>query len=363
MVTRDLEQAIQERFFSSSLRQWYCKHFSWSLNTYELIDWDLFSGVYSSYSCSRKFFYQVGWKKLPVGYRLHQWNASFDDTCPLCWQPHETDVHLVQCRHHNRQEWRSGFLRGLTTKLAPFLDPELLDMIRIGLSGYFSDVYEAIRHRFPDPDNPPMFETDTTSADESVTRGSEDSHSTSSLDRHSPSSSFLSSSSDSLFAAPDSSRSSVSGTSVSTSPAYCIAIQERGESLNPYIQLRQSQDKIGWDQFLRGKLATDWNRLQHRYARKNSKVEQSKNWLSWLIRYMASQFHSLWISRNKDRHGHDTAAQHQSKLAQARREISSLYSHRDHVLPHDRDLFCASLEAHLLQPLSQLHSWLALNKP
>ena len=52
-----------------------------------------------------------------------------------------------------------------------------------------------------------------------------------------------------------------------------------------------------------------------------------------------------------------------SKLSQAQRDIASLYSHRGHVLPQDRDLFCASLEAHLLQPLSQLNSWLVLNKP
>ena len=59
----------------------------------------------------------------------------------------------------------------------------------------------------------------------------------------------------------------------------------------------------------------DWSHL--------AKVEQSKNWLPWLIRYMASQFNTLWISRNKDRHSHDTGAQHQSKLAQARRDITS----------------------------------------
>ena len=191
------------------------------------------------------------------------------------------------------------------------------------------------------------------------TTPSEDSHSTQSLGHLATSDSFLSSSTDSIFAAPDSSRSSVSGASVSTPQAYCRAIHERGETLNPYIKLRQSQDKIGWDQFLRGKLAMDWNHLQYRYAYKNAKVEQSENWLPWLIRYMSSQFHTLWISRNKDRHGHDTAAQHQSKLAQAHQDITSLYSHQDHVLSQDRDLFCASLEVHLLQPLSQRLSWFA----
>ena len=37
------------------------------------------------------------------------------------------------------------------------LDPELLDMIRIGLSGYFSEDDDALRHRFPDPDTPSIY--------------------------------------------------------------------------------------------------------------------------------------------------------------------------------------------------------------
>ena len=120
---------------------------------------------------------------------------------------------------------------------------------------------------------------------------------------------------------------------------------------------------IGWDQFFRGKVAIDWNHLQHRYACRHSKVQQSKNWLTWLIRYMSSQFHTLWISRNKDRHGHDSKSQYQLKLEQARREVAALYALRDQVLPQDHELFCASLESHLTQPLSQLHGWLTLNKP
>ena len=78
---------------------------------------------------------------------------------------------------------------------------------------------------------------------------------------------------------------------------------------------------------------------------------------------MASQMHALWISRNKDHHGHDTNAQYKSKLDQTRREVSSLYVHIDQVLPQDSSLFCSSLDTQLLQPLSQLQRWLTLNKP
>jgi hypothetical protein len=209
------------------------------------------------------------------------------------------------------------------------LDPELLDMIRIGLAGYFSDDSSSLLQRFPNPIFPPPEPTPDDSDTASTSEASSVSSSSSLHDQH----------------AAD-----------STQPHPLF-------SEDPYIQLRQTQDAIGWDHFFRGKLSDDWNRLQYKYACRYSKLEQSKNWIPWLIKYMATQAHNLWLSRNRDRHGHDSASQYHSKMAQARRDVTALYSHIDTVLPQDRDLFCASLELHLLQPLSQLQSWLSLNQP
>jgi exonuclease III len=360
-VTRDLERAVLDKFFLRPLRLYYCDRFSWSREVFDSIDWDLFSSVYSSYPRSRKFFYQFGWKKLPCGARLHRRSARFDDRCPLCWQPQEDDDHLVQCRHHNRRLWRAAFIQGIMTKLSPFLDPELLDMIRIGLSGHFAGDPTSLHQRFPDP----SFPSDYSVSEESETVCSAESSSTAT----SSSSSSLfshrrSTSTDSLFAAADSlsdpEDSAYDTDNTEFATTYLVSTRV---SNDPYIQLRHSQDDIGWDQFLRGKLSEDWNRLQHRYACRHSKNEQSKNWLQWLVRYMASQLYNLWLSRNRDRHGHDSASQYQAKLLQTRRDITEMYSFLDKVLPHDRDLFCSSLDAHLIQPLSQLKGWLAVNKP
>ena len=49
---------------------------------------------------------------------------------------------------------------------------------------------------------------------------------------------------------------------------------------DPYIQLRQDQDKIGWDHFLRGKMSSSWQRLQYIHAAKLRTVDRSKNWPS-----------------------------------------------------------------------------------
>lgn len=77
---------------------------------------------------------------------------------------------------------------------------------------------------------------------------------------------------------------------------------------------------------------------------------------------MAAQSHSLWCSRNRCPHGSDPSSNRQTQLTQARRDVSALYELQDRVLPGGHDLFCASLEVHLLQPLTHLRHWLVINK-
>lgn len=133
-------------------------------------------------------------------------------------------------------------------------------------------------------------------------------------------------------------------------------------SSDPYVSLRCIQDRIGWDHFLRGKLAYEWSEIQTRYAKRYSLTKPSRNWQIWLIKYMATQSQSLWLDRNRSRHGVDGPMAYASQLAQAQRDVTALYELQDKVLPQDRELFCASLELHLLQSLSHLRGWLSVNK-
>ena len=296
-ITREIESGIRDQLFLAPLREYFCKRFQWSSATWQTIDWDAYSKSYSSYPRSRKFFSQFGWKKLPCGGRLHSREARFDDRCPSCLQPDESDDHLFQCLHTDRQQWRAAFLRGITDHLTAFLDPELIDMIRLGLQGYFRDNFTALHSRFPDP------RPSTVGADS-------DCQSTSDV----------------------------------------------------YILLRQAQDAIGWDHFLRGKMSMDWSRLQYKYAARHNFLKESKNWQHWLLTYMTSQSYTLWCARNRKRHGSDGRSQRRTQLDQTKRDVSALYELKDMVLPRDRDLFSASLEIHLLQPLDHLRNWLSINK-
>ena len=49
-------------------------------------------------------------------------------------------------------------------------------------------------------------------------------------------------------------------------------------------------------------------------------------------------------------------------MIQAQRDVTALYSLHNSVLQQDQVLFYASLDLHLLEPLSRLRAWLTINK-
>jgi hypothetical protein len=112
----------------------------------------------------------------------------------------------------------------------------------------------------------------------------------------------------------------------------------------------------------RKKISKEWEILQFKYATRHSLLKESRNWITWLIKHMAHQSFAIWDSCNKSRHGHDHSTSIQAETAQVHRDISVLYELHDLVLPEDRDLFCNSIDAHLLRPLSVLKGWLAINR-
>jgi hypothetical protein len=56
---------------------------------------------------------------------------------------------------------------------------------------------------------------------------------------------------------------------------------------NPCVCLRLAQDAIGWNHFLQGKFSKDWEILQFKYATHHFLLKESRNWITWLIKFMA----------------------------------------------------------------------------
>jgi hypothetical protein len=147
------------------------------------------------------------------------------------------------------------------------------------------------------------------------------------------------------------------------SPAVFPTRFHSGYSSRPYLHLIQSQSAIGWDHFLRGKFSSEWEHIQHFYAKRYNLLSESERWLPNLTRLLATTCFSLWELRNTCRHGHDHVTRHNASVIQATRDLTAMYSQRELVLLQDQPLFFPTLESHLKEPLANIRQWLHVNKP
>jgi hypothetical protein len=56
---------------------------------------------------------------------------------------------LYQCPHALRQQWRLDFRTNMVDMLENFLDPQLLAILKIGMTSYFNDTSPDFSERFP----------------------------------------------------------------------------------------------------------------------------------------------------------------------------------------------------------------------
>ena len=93
--------------------------------------------MYTKLKKRRNFITKFCFFNLPTGERLHRREASYDDRCPTCHAPEESDEHILQCPSPARRAWRSDLISTLLKPLDMFLDPVLHDILHEGLLCYF----------------------------------------------------------------------------------------------------------------------------------------------------------------------------------------------------------------------------------
>jgi hypothetical protein len=97
---------------------------------------------------------------LPTGKVLNNRESRYDDRCPACSGPHESNNHLIQCPSISRQRWRAATTSSLRKRLLHNqTNPVLIDIMMAGLQSYFldrpldysefSDFDATYRHRRP----------------------------------------------------------------------------------------------------------------------------------------------------------------------------------------------------------------------
>ena len=122
------------------LKAYYQQRLGWDHRTFQTVDdWDLFGRVFPKMHKRRNFLTKFCCYNLPTGDRLHRRHTSYDDCCPTCHAPDETDDHILQCPSPPCHAWRSDLLDTLLKPLDKFVDSVLLDILREGLLRFFRD--------------------------------------------------------------------------------------------------------------------------------------------------------------------------------------------------------------------------------
>jgi hypothetical protein len=104
-VTRRLETTLRTKARLPALLDYYQDRLKWDQCTFHAVDWEVFGGIYPKMqhrrNCLTKFYYYT----LPTGEQLDCRESSYDDRCPTCHAPDESDDHLLQCHSPAHRAW------------------------------------------------------------------------------------------------------------------------------------------------------------------------------------------------------------------------------------------------------------------
>ena len=111
------------------------------------------------------------------------------------------------------------------------------------------------------------------------------------------------------------------------------------------VHIAEAQSAVGWDQLLKGRLASEWMKHQKEYLGERSTDRKNANtWATGIITTIFQQWLDLWKLRNGDRHGRDYKTQAEAAKQQAVREIEQLYEYKGQLLPQHEWILATPLE-------------------
>ena len=136
----------------------------------------------------------------------------------------------------------------------------------------------------------------------------------------------------------------------------------------PLARLVAQQTLIGWDQLFLGRFALTWSSLQDLHLSSlgiSSSFISGRVFVTGTIKLIFSHTFSLWLRRNEDVHGRDSATREAAACVLAQREIRCLYAHRLSVPTEIQQVFYSTPDEHfqLHTTSSSLQAWLATWAP
>jgi len=121
-----------------------------------------------------------------------------------------------------------------------------------------------------------------------------------------------------------------------------------------------AQGYIGWDNLMFGRVATEWQNLQHQYYRSISSRRSAERWAADITYHLLQFSHALWMARNRFLHERDEQGLLLAEGQNLTDAITQSYLRgRRALLPADYHLLeTRSLEQLLKQQPSEKYTWL-----
>jgi hypothetical protein len=134
-ITGNHKLHIREASLLPPLRKYIEERNSWTVHTWDLVDWTSHGRCLSSYPKSQqltitKFLHR--W--LPVGHHLAKLNSTNPSTCGACNAPDETDDHICQCPQAEANTLRTTARTALIKSLQTCgTDPTVRNLLTYGI--------------------------------------------------------------------------------------------------------------------------------------------------------------------------------------------------------------------------------------
>jgi hypothetical protein len=130
-----------------------------------------------------------------------------------------------------------------------------------------------------------------------------------------------------------------------------------------HTRLLYTQEKIGWDKFIKGYIAKDWGYIQELYY-KCTKVQRKRkhtrnNWVQHLLRSLHIYRQSIWNIRNQTVHGGTTKEQKEFTRKRLLKQVVKYYRKDRTAIPsRECNIFHLPLPLRRKQGNQQLQLWL-----
>ncbi|MGH7955165.1 MAG: hypothetical protein ACREOZ_04315, partial [Gloeomargaritales cyanobacterium] len=123
----------------------------------------------------------------------------------------------------------------------------------------------------------------------------------------------------------------------------------------------QAQSKIGWEQFMRGRVARQWRMAQMRYLNETGSPCKytAERWAKKLIKLIWNYAMEIWHGRNQLIYGENEAANESRRRAKAVQAIhESFQKDKNNVSATHSQLFSIPIETRIEQSTAQMENWL-----